>query len=72
VRDDFEKRRADGQPVGFIVKAWRAAPPTPAAAAEESKWAKYARESPGLYVLADDDLPDDQADESLVVEGDDQ
>jgi hypothetical protein len=64
---DFIARRESGQPVGTIVKAWRAVPPMPAdvGTADESIWAKYARENPGLYKLAGDPL-DDQADDLVV------
>jgi hypothetical protein len=87
VRDDFERRRAAGQPVGAIVKAWRAVPPTPdtvvaieptAYTPEWFAWIRVHRpELVALYRLGSDvsDLDsDDQVVEGddLVVEGDEQ
>jgi hypothetical protein len=75
VRDDFERRRAAGQPVGAIVIAWRAVPPTPELAAsieppcytrEWFAWIKVNKpEIATLYRLGSD-VSD------LVVEGDEQ
>ena len=69
-RDDFERLRASGANPGAIVKIWRAAPPTPEAAAAVEppaytpawfKWVrKYKPEMAALYML-DDQADDDQA-----------
>jgi hypothetical protein len=65
VTTDFERKREAGMYPGAIVEAWRITPPAPAVAGEESIWRRYARENPGLYVMADE-VDDDQVDDQVV------